>query len=70
MPLKVAGIPTAVHYPVPLHRQPGYQSLCRISGTLEHADAVAARVFSLPMHPYLTLQTQEIIIKAVAEAVA
>ncbi len=68
--LKVAGIPTAVHYPLPLHRQPAYQSLCRISGTLEQADLVAARVFSLPMHPYLDLQTQEIIIKAVAEAVA
>lgn len=68
--LKVAGIPTAVHYPVPLHRQPAFQSLCRISGTLEHADAVSARVVSLPMHPYLDLQAQEIIVKAIAEAVA
>lgn len=68
--LKAAGIPTAVHYPVPLHRQPAYQSLCRISGNLEHADAVAAKVVSLPMHPYIDIGTQQSIISAVAEAVA
>jgi UDP-2-acetamido-2-deoxy-ribo-hexuluronate aminotransferase len=68
--LKAEGIPTAVHYPVPVHRQPAYQSLCRISGSLEHADAVAARVFSLPMHPYLDADTQERIVRAVAQAVA
>ncbi|WP_292557237.1 DegT/DnrJ/EryC1/StrS family aminotransferase [Methylobacter sp.] len=68
--LKAAGIPTAVHYPVPLHRQPAYQSLCRISGNLVNADAAAARVVSLPMHPYIDAQTQERIVKAVAEATA
>ncbi|MEW5942664.1 MAG: aminotransferase class I/II-fold pyridoxal phosphate-dependent enzyme [Pseudomonadota bacterium] len=51
--LKAAGIPTAVHYPVPLHRQPAYQTSCRISSSLENADGVAARVVSLPMHPEL-----------------
>jgi UDP-2-acetamido-2-deoxy-ribo-hexuluronate aminotransferase len=68
--LKAAGIPTAVHYPVPLHRQPAYQSLCRISGNLANADAAAARVVSLPMHPYIDAQTQKRIVKAVAEATA
>ena len=68
--LKQAGIPTAVHYPVPLHRQSAYQSLCRISGSLEHADAVASTVMSLPMHPYIDIETQERIVRAVAEAVA
>lgn len=66
--LKESGIPTAVHYPVPLHRQPAYQYLCRISGCLVNADAAAARVVSLPMHPYIEAQTQERIVKAVAEA--
>ncbi len=51
--LKLAGIPTAVHYPVPLHRQPAYQTSCRIAGTLKESDFVASRVVSLPMHPYL-----------------
>lgn len=68
--LKAVAIPTAVHYPVPLHRQPAYQSLCRISGNLKHADAVAARVVSLPMHPYIDVDTQERIVIAVTEAVA
>ena len=68
--LKAAGVPTAVHYPVPLHQQPAYRDLCRIAGSLKNAETVAARVFSLPMHPYIDFVTQERIIKAVAEAVA
>jgi len=47
-----AGIPTAVHYPVPLHRQPaliGSSEPC-----LPVAEHAALRVFSLPMHPYLS----------------
>lgn len=68
--LKIAGIPTSVHYPVPLHKQPAYRDLCRISSGLENAEAAASRVFSLPMHPYIDLTTQERIVKAVAEAVA
>jgi UDP-2-acetamido-2-deoxy-ribo-hexuluronate aminotransferase len=68
--LKVAGIPTAVHYPVPLHKQPVYLNSCRISGSLAHAEALAARVVSLPMHPYLDDVTQVRIVKAVVEAVA
>lgn len=68
--LKVAGVPTAVHYPVPLHRQPAYQAVSRISDTLVHADAVAHKVLSLPMHPRIDVEMQESIIRAVAEAVA
>ncbi len=68
--LKESGIPTAVHYPVPLHQQPAYQYLCRISGGLEIAETVASRVFSLPMHPYLNFRTQEHIVSAVAAAMA
>ena len=68
--LKASGIPTAVHYPIPLHRQPAYKDLCRISGSLQHSEAVAARVFSLPMHPYINLAIQERVAKAVAEAMA
>lgn len=66
---KAAGVPTAVHYPVPLHRQPAYQALCRISGSLANAEAVAAKVCSLPMHPYLDVSTQERIVAVLAKAV-
>ncbi len=45
--LKEAGIPTAVHYPVPLNRQPAYQHLC-CPDCSPVATAMAARVMSLP----------------------
>jgi UDP-2-acetamido-2-deoxy-ribo-hexuluronate aminotransferase len=66
--LMKAGIPTAVHYPVPLHRQPAYQRRCRSSGTLEKSEQVAKRVFSLPMHPYIDADTQARIVGEVARA--
>ncbi len=65
-----AGVPTAVHYPVPLHRQPAYEKLSRISSSVVHSEHVAGRVFSLPMHPYLDVATQERIAGAVIRAVA
>lgn len=56
--LAAAGIPTAVHYPVPLHKQPAYENICRLSGAMFFAESVASRVISLPMHPFLTPETQ------------
>jgi UDP-2-acetamido-2-deoxy-ribo-hexuluronate aminotransferase len=50
--LAQAGIPTAIHYPIPLHRQPAFAGLP--IPDLPVADLVAARVVSLPMHPYLS----------------
>lgn len=55
-------IPTAVHYPVPLHRQPAYEKCCRISGELTNAEYLSKRVMSLPMHPYLDQDAQERIV--------
>jgi UDP-2-acetamido-2-deoxy-ribo-hexuluronate aminotransferase len=48
--LKQAGIPTAVHYPIPLNKQP---AVADSNVILPVGDAVAQRVSSLPMHPYL-----------------
>ncbi|MFZ3125633.1 MAG: DegT/DnrJ/EryC1/StrS family aminotransferase, partial [Acidovorax sp.] len=48
--LKAAGIPTAVHYPIPLNQQP---AVADPHARLPVGDAVAQRVMSLPMHPYL-----------------
>jgi UDP-2-acetamido-2-deoxy-ribo-hexuluronate aminotransferase len=47
------GIPTAVHYPIPLHLQPVYKHLGYKKGDFPHAERAAERVMSLPMHPYL-----------------
>ncbi len=49
--LQKAGIPTAVHYPIPLNKQP---AVADINAILPVGDAVAKRVMSLPMHPYIT----------------
>lgn len=50
--LQDAGIPTAVHYPVPIHMQPAYAHLAG-GATCPVARALADRVMSLPMGPYL-----------------
>jgi len=68
--LKAAGIPTAVHYPVPLHLQPAYKDSCRISGTLKQSERVSARVFSLPMHPFIKHDIQARIVNELASALA
>lgn len=62
--LKEQGIPTAIHYPIPLHHQPAYRDSCRIHGTLAVTENLANRVLSLPMHPYLDGTSQ----KRVADA--
>lgn len=63
--LKVAGIPTAVHYPIPLNRQPAVMD---DQVELPVGDFVAERVMSLPMHPYLEDQTLEMIVVALNDA--
>lgn len=65
--LKNAGIPTAVHYPVPLHRQPAYQDICHISGSLKHSEAVADRVVSLPMSPYISDSVIDVITNVISD---
>lgn len=57
--LKAASIPTAVHYPIPLNKQPAVAD-ARVS--LPVGDGVARRVMSLPMHPYLAIEHQEKIV--------
>lgn len=51
--LQEAGIPTAVHYPIPLHQQPVFAGLNLPEGSLPVSGHAAKRVMSLPMHPYL-----------------
>jgi len=66
--LNERGIPTAVHYPVPLHQQPAYRRNCRQAGTLSFAEQAARCVISLPLHPGLDVGTQRQIADAVAAA--
>lgn len=61
--LKETGIPTAVHYPLPLNRQP---AVADRKVRLPVGDAVAEQVISLPMSPYLDASQQHSIVTALA----
>lgn len=59
------GVPSAVHYPVPLNSQPAYSHLCARSVT-PHAKKAATEVMSLPMGPYLISKDQMKVVEAIA----
>lgn len=62
--LKDRGVPTAVYYPRPLHKQTAYSCYKREDGALRVSENLAQNVLSLPMHPYLEAETQDFIIDA------
>ena len=62
--LKTLGVPTAVYYPIPMHRQVCYADY-PAPGGLPVTEAKAECVISLPMHPDLDPKAQDIIIDAV-----
>lgn len=66
--LREVGVPTAIHYPIPLHKQPAYRSLCRAVGGVGVSESVSQRVLSLPMHPYLDEATMRTIVHALEKA--
>jgi UDP-2-acetamido-2-deoxy-ribo-hexuluronate aminotransferase len=63
--LQEAGIPSAIYYPVTLDRQPALASCARTCGDLAVAHRLQERVLSLPMHPYLDVDTQDRIVDIV-----
>jgi dTDP-4-amino-4,6-dideoxygalactose transaminase len=66
--LKAEGIPTAIYYPIPLHRQQAYKRYPVGKGGAAVSDQLAAEVISLPMHAYLDAETQDRIIDATRRA--
>jgi len=67
--LHAAGIPTAVHYPVPLNAQPAYAHRCCPDCT-PVAQAIARQVMSLPMHPDLSEADQQRIVTTLMQSEA
>lgn len=63
--LRAAGVPSIIHYPLPLSRQP---AVANPGAHMPQSDAASASVLSLPMHPYLNDETIEIVAVALAEA--
>jgi dTDP-4-amino-4,6-dideoxygalactose transaminase len=66
--LAAQGIPTAIHYPKPLHRQTAYRHFPVAGNGLPVSEALAGEVISLPLHPYLEPPVQDRIIDAVRSA--
>jgi dTDP-4-amino-4,6-dideoxygalactose transaminase len=63
--LKTEGIPTAIYYSKPLHRQPAYKHFPIADDGVTVSDRLADEVLSLPMHAYLEPPVQDRIIDAV-----
>jgi len=57
-------LPTAVHYPAPLHHQSAYAALCRQATDFIVSERVANQVLSSPMPPYLDDDTANTVVRA------
>jgi len=66
--LKARGVPTAIYYPIPLHRQQAYRSYPIAPGGLAVSERLADEVISLPMHPYLEPAAQDAVVAALRES--
>lgn len=67
--LREAGIPTAIYYPKPLHRQTAYRHFPVARGELPVSDALSRDVISLPMHAYLGAEAQDHVVETLIAAV-
>jgi dTDP-4-amino-4,6-dideoxygalactose transaminase len=68
--LKAQGIPTAIYYTKPLHRQPAYRDFPVADGGVPVSEQLSKEVISLPMHAYLEPPVQDRVIAAVRRALA
>ena len=63
--LNAKGIPTAVHYPLPLYQQPVFAYLAKDTDHYPNADRSAKQVVSLPFHPYMTEKEVLFVVEAI-----
>lgn len=63
--MKSRGVPSAVYYPVPIHQSTAYENLGLSDCSLPVTEDLCKRVFSIPMHPYLTEEDMDCVIDAV-----
>ena len=66
--LKAQDIPTAIYYPIPMHRQTAFNYLNINDNQCPVSDQLADTVLSLPIHPYLSAEDQDRICDAVRDA--
>lgn len=63
------GVPTSVHYPECAHEQPAYRYLGYGKNSFPEAEKAAKEVLSLPMHPWLTEEDQDLVVEAIKESI-
>jgi dTDP-4-amino-4,6-dideoxygalactose transaminase len=68
--LKQADIPSMVYYPKPLHKQQAFAGYISSDLDIQMSDQLSKRVFSIPMHPYLSQEDQSHVIKTLRTACA
>ena len=66
--LTTEAIPTAIHYPLPMHLQPAYSAWGEGAGSLPVSERLSQRVLCLPMHPDLDEATAMRIVGAIRSA--
>ena len=64
--LKAQNIPTAIYYPLPLHKQPAYRKYHNGSILMTSED-ISERILALPIHPDLTDEEVNRVIMAIQE---
>lgn len=67
--LNDSGIPTAIHYPIPLHLQKAFGYLEYEKGDFPISEKIASKVLSLPMSPYLSEKQQDMVVEAIRKSV-
>ena len=65
--LKALDIPTAIYYPIPMHRQTAFSYLNPNENQCPVSDKLAESVISLPIHPYLSIEDQDRICRAIRD---
>jgi dTDP-4-amino-4,6-dideoxygalactose transaminase len=65
--LKQNGIATSIHYPVPVHLQPGYKNLNFRPGSLPVSEAAAREALSLPLFPGMREEELRQVVDAITD---
>jgi UDP-2-acetamido-2-deoxy-ribo-hexuluronate aminotransferase len=64
--LKEAGVPTAIHYPMPIHAQPCFKGLGYVDADFPVSARICQEILSLPMSPFLMKQDQAQVVQLVS----
>ncbi|MDD5156911.1 DegT/DnrJ/EryC1/StrS aminotransferase family protein [Sulfurimonas sp.] len=63
--LSACGVPTAVHYPLPLHLQEAFKDLGYKEGDFPVSELVSKEIMSLPMSAYLSKEEQDFVVQTI-----